>query len=78
MYQIQNTLERHRLRAQPPDGVWMPQVTLALEHGWPAEYADAGIEATCAFCVTLPAQGSQPTFWRTPKGEQPPSPSSNS
>ena len=60
MYQIQNTLERHRLRAQPPRGVWMPQVTIALEHGWPTGYTDAGVEATRAFCETSPAR-SVPT-----------------
>ena len=49
IYQIQDQLERHRVRARPPAGVWMPQVTKAALFGWPDGYTDAGIAATKAF-----------------------------
>ena len=49
MYQIQDALERHRMRACSPDAVWMPQVAAAERFGWPADYTEEGIAATRAF-----------------------------
>ena len=49
IYQIQDALERHRLRSRPPPGVWMPQVAFAEIRGWPDGYTDRGIEAMRAF-----------------------------
>lgn len=53
IYQIQDQLERHRVRTRPPAGVWMPQVTTAGWFAWPDGYTDAGIAATKAF-FTVP------------------------
>ena len=49
VYQIQDALERHRIRARPPAGVWMPQMAEAERFGWPDDYTDAGIAVTRAF-----------------------------
>jgi len=47
--QIRDSLLRHRDRARPPEGVWMPQVVEAERDGWPEGYTGAGVEATRAF-----------------------------
>jgi hypothetical protein len=49
IYQIQDQLERHRIRARPPSGVWMPQIAAAERFGWPDDYTGAGIAATRDF-----------------------------
>lgn len=49
MYQIRDRLEYHRLRTQPPAGVWMPQVATAERFSWPDGYTEAGIAAAQAF-----------------------------
>lgn len=49
IYQIQDALERHRIRARPPAGVWMPQVTSAEIRGWPDGYTDRAVAATRTF-----------------------------
>ena len=47
--QIRDSLLRHRDRARPPAGVWMPQVGEAERDGWPEEYTGEGMEATREF-----------------------------
>ena len=49
IYQIQDQLERRRVRARPPAGTWVPQMTVAESRGWPNSYTTAGIEATRRF-----------------------------
>lgn len=49
VYQIVGQLKRARDRASPLAGIWMPQVDIAIEHGWPGNYTTAGIAATLSF-----------------------------
>jgi hypothetical protein len=49
IYQLEQQLSKHRNRAAPPAGVWMPQVTRAQHTGWPDGYTDTGIAAITGF-----------------------------
>ena len=51
--QIRDQLLRHRDRCRPPDGVWMPQLTVAERDGWPSEYTEAGVEVTRGFFTSV-------------------------
>jgi hypothetical protein len=43
--QIAMQLQRNRDRAQPPAGIWMPQVDAAMRDGWPDGYTALGVGA---------------------------------
>ena len=61
MCQIQGALERHRLRARPPEGTWMPQVRMADLYGWPDEHTGAfpdlpAVSSVCQVPVWCPSE----------------------
>ena len=49
IYQLEQQLANHRIRAGSPAGVWMPQVIQAQATGWPDGYTDSGLAAITAF-----------------------------
>lgn len=52
IYQLERQLLKHRARAGPSAGVWMPQLTEAQRTGWPGGYTDAGVVAITKFIST--------------------------
>jgi len=49
IHQLERQLRRNRGRAQPPAGIWMPQIAEAERDGWSNEFTPLGINAIRSF-----------------------------